>query len=326
VCVCARALTETDLCVRVRACLDRDRSVCACARVHFEIDLRSHDLVLLEGNRWVNDTIVTAYLALLEIRQDTSHSAGVPCLPRCAFINSQYWDKAQSSAADLQQIRLWIAGFVEDCVGCRLVLFPLNIPRGSHWILLAADMEDGTITYYNSYHMQDGSHHPVCRTIAGLLEECFKGPRAAPAWRYELRDARHVPEQTDAHNCALFAMAMADCVSAGRPVGGYSQSTMPAFRLAMRQLFAACQKWAPPKPSPARLASEPSAGLAVSVSAASGAAAEEDHVPLDGDMLYESLGFFAADRTLDPEDLTGDPVHRGGTTRLPGMPSCNAKP
>ena len=180
------------------------------------------DFHSLKPGIWLNDIIINFYLKnCLRIRDEE----------RCAntgnkrshffnsfFIQSMFDLKATSERRrgvyNYQNVKNWgsrVPG--RDIFNLRYVFCPINLDD-VHWTLIVINMEDQTISYYDSKH--DTDNDKLDGVLQYLKDEHLekKGiPLPEGYWTVNECDRETCPLQIDSFNCGVFVCMMCDFMS-----------------------------------------------------------------------------------------------------------------
>ena len=115
-------------------------------------------------------------------------------------------------------VRQWTHG--EDIFSKRLLLFPIHLRV--HWCLAAVNLEEYSITYYDSLKEEN----PVCSTTIRNYLMQHSSNRAVD---WKLMYHSDIPEQLNSSDCGVFVCMYARCLSYASPFS-FSQIEMSSIR------------------------------------------------------------------------------------------------
>jgi Ulp1 family protease len=139
---------------------------------------------------------------------------------------------------DYPGVRRWSKKF--DVFAMRRVYMPVNI-NDTHWTLLVVDMEQKSITFYDSMNgAGSGYLDAAIRWLADEHQDKKKGPLQPPPNQWSLQSRLpHVPQQGNGYDCGVFTSMCADYLTDDLPLQCYGQADMENFRL---RIAAACMR------------------------------------------------------------------------------------
>ena len=208
------------------------------------VTLTVEDLQLLAPQRWIGDGVVNAYMNLLDVRQFLHHGRRTS-----AFVDTQFYALLERNHFQVDNhIGDWLQARYCEAVSDVHIPVHFKTPEGQglHWVHIVAHMDSSELVFHNS--MPDASRASevltnIGRALNAALEMASRRPKV---WKHVTMLPPTIPRQADGCNCALFVCAIADCISAGRPVQGFGSDMMDAFRIRLRQLLCKCRLQAKP--------------------------------------------------------------------------------
>lgn len=207
------------------------------------ITLRRRDLRLLRGERWLNDEIMNAYVALLNARNRRRVAAAAAAAPAAAaaapatrdgespplrvycFNTFFYLRLTQGpDRFDYDGVRRWTVKAGVDAAATDLLLFPVHV-GACHWVLVALDTRARRVAYLDPLHAPDaaGVTASLARWLAAEVAARHAGTPAeaalggAATWDVAATTVGGVaaPRQADAGSCGVYVLAMAERLERG---------------------------------------------------------------------------------------------------------------
>jgi len=154
----------------------------------------AQDLRQLNPGRWLDDTILDAHIQL-SVRHSRlkAHAVSVH------FYTALLVDGVEG-------VEAWTAG--HGLSGRDLVLFPLNVNK-NHWILVAANVPQHTLTCFDSMRGNNSMH---MEHISRYLQA-----ESGSSVPWTTLDPPHPPTQLGGHDCGVFVCASAAQLLRGEP-------------------------------------------------------------------------------------------------------------
>lgn len=211
------------------------------------ITLRRRDLRLLRGERWLNDELMNAYVALLNARNrrrvaaraaaaaaaasPTRAGAPPPPLPpspplRVYCFNTFFYLRLTQgpNRFDFDGVCRWTVKAGVDVVATDLLLVPVHV-GACHWVLVALDVRARRVAYLDPLHAADttGVTATLARWLAAEVAARHGGTPAEAAlgvptaWTVAANTVGGVaaPRQADAGSCGVYVLAMAERLERG---------------------------------------------------------------------------------------------------------------
>ena len=170
------------------------------------IEVRVHDLLTVQGKKWLNGEVVEAYLRLCA---SESHGTKVA--------NTFLWVYLQNKGIDftIDKCRKLLRGFQD----ADLILIPVH--NSNHWSLVALDRRMRTLIMYDS--LRTGSMF-ILQQVRGLLSKISLMDQD-----YVTEMAIQIPIQKNSYDCGMFVCMYGRSLifQTGFP---FTQSDMPALR------------------------------------------------------------------------------------------------
>ncbi|XP_048247925.1 uncharacterized protein LOC124125549 [Haliotis rufescens] len=183
--------------------------------------IRGDVLSRLETNDWLTDEIMDTYLHLLEREWCSRVSFHCLVLPTETIL---LWEAGQYTDR--------IRGKDENLTNYTWVLMPVNMPRNQHWVLLVANVKDGTVGVVNSKPALDVEDTVVqhWRLFVNHLKSSSK--EGSKSW---MKKQYPVIEQSDGHSCGIFVLMAADAILAEKSPGIMRNCHVEKYRLYVLQ-------------------------------------------------------------------------------------------
>ncbi|KAI8471844.1 MAG: hypothetical protein J3K34DRAFT_415906 [Monoraphidium minutum] len=189
------------------------------------------DFETLRVGTWLNDEIINAYMALLQVRDAQLREAGGGA-PRCHFFNTfflakllnlQASDPSKRGVYDYSAVRRWtspkrleMAGQASPCVlgdaGVDLVVVPVH--QGIHWTCAVVDLKRKELVFLDS--LEGGNPMAMAalrRWVADEAKDKLKQVWDTSDWRVITPRVRL---QENGCDCGVFASLFANRVALGR--------------------------------------------------------------------------------------------------------------
>ncbi|GAB0492285.1 hypothetical protein MMPV_003547 [Pyropia vietnamensis] len=226
------------------------------------ITLRKRDLRRLRGSRWLNDEVMNAYVALVNVRNRQrvadAAAAAVATAEAAAMAAAAAADTDDevmcisdappsppppppSSAAcpagfDYAGVHRWPTAAGLDVSTLDLLLVPVNLDA-SHWVLAVVDIRSRRFAYLDSMHGPDSSRViPTLRRWLGAEVAARSGLDAEVAldlgaWPVAVNEwaGTPIPRQRDGGSCGVFVLKTAEHLERGAAVN-FGQRDVPLLR------------------------------------------------------------------------------------------------
>ncbi|XP_071097650.1 uncharacterized protein [Haliotis cracherodii] len=183
--------------------------------------IRGDVLSRLETKEWLTDEIMDTYLHLLEgewCSRVSFHCLVLPTETILLWEAGQYTDR--------------IRGEDENLTNYTWILMPVNMPRNQHWVLLVANVKDGTVGVVNSKPSLDVEDKVVehWRLFVNHLKSTSK--EGSKSW---MKKQYPVIEQSDGHSCGIFVLMAADAILSEKSPGIMRNCHVEKYRLYVLQ-------------------------------------------------------------------------------------------
>ena len=159
---------------------------------------------LLKDGAWINDEVVNSFMGLLNEYQEIN-SALISSASRCYFSNSFFYSKMRDQNGEYcyDGVKKWMKSV--DLPKYGKFLFPINI-ENRHWALTVLDMDNKTITFYDSLNdyytfMDMGIFNSWLRDELKMTSQEFKD--------YQVVNYTSCPQQLNCCDCGVFMLAFA---------------------------------------------------------------------------------------------------------------------
>ena len=196
-------------------------TICAANDVLLDVhnlQVQTRSFCTLLPGVWLDDQIIHAHLALLQIRN-----------PNCMYLDLVLSQKLppHRPTFDYNEIRHMyrtVPLFDKD-----LIFMPINISN-SHWTLIAMDMVTKTISYYDS--MRGNGQLYVNNALAFLRAsaEARGVPFCDTEWTCDRHAAEAYPPQPNGFDCGIYAVMVADLLTSRLPTRLLTLETMARAR------------------------------------------------------------------------------------------------
>ena len=182
--------------------------------------LKGRDLLTLKSPNWLNDTAISAYLYLIQLRnEDRPDLLKVFRYP--AFFTHQLLTVGYSDMTDG-----WLG--THNIFEFELIFFPIG--GNNHWYLAAVDNRENTITIYDSLPSLSRSTDAINHILTFVTNEHFRLFKRPMRRRYTLQIPRNIPLQNNGVDCGVFTCLYAEYLSRRAPFN-FNQSDIPYQRL-----------------------------------------------------------------------------------------------
>lgn len=231
------------------------------------------ELQCLRPANWLTDTVINAYMDLINARSDAAQQARAPQgqqgqqqLPRCCALSTFFYTKlarsssGSSSEGDVDAARMakWTRG-VDVLAACDAVLVPVHM--GNHWCLAVVHVRARALEYYDSLGQRGADCLALLRRwLAADVRARHGAAAAADVAAWAAVEHSDIPVQQNGTDCGVFACKYAECVAAGRPCD-FTQYDMNALRARMTYELLTGALLPPPPPPPPQPSLSPSSSL-----------------------------------------------------------------
>ena len=136
------------------------------------VELTTDDLRSLEPGRWLNDSIIDSYLALVAARAESNAT-----LESTKYMSS-HWYRAWT-LRNYAGVQRWTRN--SDIFGYDVVLFPVN--PGNHWLLVVARTQTRSIEVFDS--LPSAASVTVANSVRRYItaEAGARNPKFTDGWR-----------------------------------------------------------------------------------------------------------------------------------------------
>ncbi|KAH3741142.1 hypothetical protein DPMN_047861 [Dreissena polymorpha] len=167
----------------------------------------------LEGNNWVDDQIVNAYLKLLS-RQSTDSW----CPGENRMFSFPSYAATQWKAGNFTTYRFSKVDFT---------MYDLIVPRcnNSHWVLLVAQPKTKTVNVYDSLGGDNKVFYELFRKFMSVRSNYMSD--GMDQWHFSSTAQNR---QTDGTSCGIFTLMKAECLVNNLPALTLGQSHVVFFR------------------------------------------------------------------------------------------------
>lgn len=238
---------------------------CKLSTIHSaKITLHHDDFKRLRGTRWLNDELLNAYCALINLRNRSIHrllsKEERKDIPRTYVFNTFFYTRLTSGSDeyDYQGVERWTKRANVDILEYDLILIPVNLGN-HHWVLAVIAIDKGEFYYLDSMHGKDRAKITDCLR-KWLIDEITSKHGKEILAKYEVAswitrknkylirrtnvipddlepgggEARitTIPKQGDGGSCGVFTAKTADCLSLGIKVY-FKQPNIPLIRSRM---------------------------------------------------------------------------------------------
>jgi sentrin-specific protease 1 len=177
------------------------------------------DIKSLEPRTWLTDNIINSVLYLITSDSPPSFAFSTHFIE--SFRLQGYSDviKTQTKPIDREG--------KGELFSQKWVFIPIN-PGQNHWTLVAINMEEKTIVYYDSMGDRDQA---LLHTVLDYLKQEHRDKKKCEldSDRWTLSHADNIPKQENGYDCGLFLLKYAQCLARGQPLD-FSQDNMDFFR------------------------------------------------------------------------------------------------
>uniref|UniRef100_A0A914X5Y6 Ubiquitin-like protease family profile domain-containing protein n=1 Tax=Plectus sambesii TaxID=2011161 RepID=A0A914X5Y6_9BILA len=183
-------------------------------------NIADDDLNTLRGRSWLNDMVISSYLALIQARSQLGSRERV-----YAFLTF-FYDRLCNRG--YIGVRSWVK---TNVFSYDLLLFPIH-DHGNHWTLIVVNMPRWRISFYDSMG-GNGDHH--LQIIHDLLRAEFADKHPTrPFVPFTCVTERRLPQQQNTRDCGVFMCQYAEHLSRKAPLS-FTQADIPRFRLQMER-------------------------------------------------------------------------------------------
>ncbi|XP_046563512.1 uncharacterized protein LOC124272388 isoform X3 [Haliotis rubra] len=125
-----------------------------------------------------------------------------------------------------------IRGKDENLANYTWILMPVNMPRNQHWVLLVANVKDGTVGVVNSKPALDVEDSVVTHWRSFVNHWKSTSGKVGKPW---MKKQYLVIDQADGHNCGIFVLMAADALLAETSPGIMRNYHAEKYRLYVLQ-------------------------------------------------------------------------------------------
>ena len=164
-----------------------------------KVRIHPSDIQSATGDRWLNDSTISAYFELIQQRGATDD-----LLPKVVALNTFFYPILEKLGHNnVRRFTNKIDLFEHD-----LVLIPIHL--GTHWALVGADLIAMTVTYYDSYIKSYTNSKPA-DIVVKFLEQEYEAKKGIPlgikvksCWN------QSIPQQDNDNDCGMFVCILAE--------------------------------------------------------------------------------------------------------------------
>lgn len=192
-----------------------------------EYSLTYKDIKKLQCKKWLNDTIINAYIKLLKPKSNT------------IILNSYFYQTLEIMANqgwDLPKLkRILRRSGLEKITDIPMIVFPANILQ-THWVTICINNTEQVIEYYDSFRSQNLEN--ICLIVEGFLEKM-----GVIGYDWHEMDT---PLQDNTYDCGMFTIKIIQAIADNREFF-FSNRDMQYYRRVMllelknAQLYVDCR-------------------------------------------------------------------------------------
>ncbi|KAK3916962.1 Sentrin-specific protease 1, partial [Frankliniella fusca] len=175
--------------------------------------LTAKEIKILHSSGWLNDRVINFYCKLVSKH---CNEAGIKVLAFDSFFYSKL----------LQGVE-----HVVNRKSERFLIFPIHKPN--HWMLCVVDMVEKEVKMYDS---MGGNHQDCLNNIMNYIKVMWKesGKTRFPIKSWKSGNAKDIAQQTNFHDCGVFACYFAKMVCLGKPCNVISEEPR---KLLLQEIF-----------------------------------------------------------------------------------------
>ena len=177
------------------------------------------DIQTLQPCTWLNDNIINSVLYLITSDSPPSFAFSTHFIESFRLQGYSNVIKTMTRPIDREG--------KGELFSQNWVFIPIN-PGQSHWTLVAINMADKTIVYYDS---MGGRDQALLYTVLEYLKQEHRDKKKCEldSDMWTLSHAVNIPQQENFYDCGLFMLKYAQCLARGQPFN-FSQDNMDDFR------------------------------------------------------------------------------------------------
>jgi len=192
----------------------------------YKIDMTYAKIQVLKPGTWLNDEVINFYMSML---QERDSQLAVEGRRTSHYFNSFFMSKLlEREQYAYSNVRRWSKSF--DVFSKDKIFIPVNI-HNTHWTMAVVFIVKKEVHYYDS---MSGSGRKYLSALQQWLKDEAKDKKGVDLdtadWKLLDREP-DVPQQSNGYDCGVFSIMCADYLSDDLPIGSYSQSEMPAYRV-----------------------------------------------------------------------------------------------
>ncbi|XP_048244847.1 uncharacterized protein LOC124124203 isoform X3 [Haliotis rufescens] len=180
--------------------------------------ISGRDILRLEGTSWLDDSVIHAYLYLVQKQHSDARTRDVRIM-EC--FHYKLWERQHYSEWLQEKIQLR---------KCDLVLMPICI--NSHWVLLVANVLDRTVCVINSKPSKDLETEVTQHWMKYMEYRSQAVEEELRSWKLVQRP---VFPQTDGSSCGVFVLMAAEALAAGVAPGVMRNCHVAGYRQYVKQ-------------------------------------------------------------------------------------------
>ncbi|CDK25636.1 unnamed protein product [Kuraishia capsulata CBS 1993] len=190
---------------------------------NFGVTVKVVDFLRLRNGRWLNDTIMDFYFAMMVDRSRSSQETRP--LPKMFAFTTHFYTTLASRG--YTSVARWAKKKKVDVTDLDYVFVPVNVGT-SHWTLAVINNKKQCYEYYDSL----GASNPsVFNNLAGyMVDESTRIHGSASADYHSWKGFNmKTPQQQNGFDCGVFTCTVGEYLSRGKPLT-FSQSDMKVLR------------------------------------------------------------------------------------------------
>ena len=175
--------------------------------------VQQKDFLTLCQGEWLNDVIIDLFMWVLNEREKKKGSKKSSSYFCCVhFFKVLHSSDKGFYSYKLAKDKL---GNDVDIFSLDILFIPVHIPN--HWFCIAIYITEKLMVCYDSNGQKHRREDELLLVYRFLVDEHFiqKGQPLSGQWRLQFTHPRTTPQQIDGHNCGVYTIMYADCLSLG---------------------------------------------------------------------------------------------------------------
>eukprot|EP00854_Cymbomonas_tetramitiformis_P033075 gene33075-42279_t len=176
-----------------------------------QYELNTKDFVRLMNKRWIDDTLINAYMSLLRMKCSRLR------LDSICLANTYVWTmmKQLCNINDVSK-KMTFDRLIKQ--NADIYIFPVLI-RGNHWIAITFNIKEDCIFVYDSLKStkmyNETEFKKVYKTFINLRHQCSVD---RPEKNIKIQYVNMGPRQSNTYDCGIYVLSFAEMMCSNAPV------------------------------------------------------------------------------------------------------------